>query len=92
MKLIFTGMLFYLQKLQAELDGLRSSVGDVSRRCVKFFEEKPASSGIPVLRSELSHAVEKMDKLHNLSAVYLEKLDFSPSVTSNCCFSSESQD
>uniref|UniRef100_A0AAX7UQ45 Microtubule actin crosslinking factor 1 n=1 Tax=Astatotilapia calliptera TaxID=8154 RepID=A0AAX7UQ45_ASTCA len=61
-------------KLQSELDSLRSSLGDVSHRCVKFFEEKPTSSSVPVLRSELNHAVEKMDKLHNLSAVYLEKL------------------
>uniref|UniRef100_UPI0037E860E5 microtubule-actin cross-linking factor 1 isoform X3 n=1 Tax=Semicossyphus pulcher TaxID=241346 RepID=UPI0037E860E5 len=62
------------EKLQAELDTLRSSLGDVSRRCVSFFEEKPTSSSVPVLRSELNHAVEKIDKLHNLSSVYLEKL------------------
>ncbi|XP_041665491.1 microtubule-actin cross-linking factor 1 isoform X19 [Cheilinus undulatus] len=62
------------EKLQSELDGLRSSLGDVSRRCVIFFEEKPTSSSVPVLRSELNHAVEKTDKLHNLSSVYLEKL------------------
>uniref|UniRef100_A0AAQ5ZBP5 Microtubule actin crosslinking factor 1 n=1 Tax=Amphiprion ocellaris TaxID=80972 RepID=A0AAQ5ZBP5_AMPOC len=62
------------EKLQSELDVLRSSVGDVSRRCVSFFEEKPTSSSVPVLRSELSLAVEKMDKLHNLSSVYLNKL------------------
>ncbi|XP_047185982.1 microtubule-actin cross-linking factor 1 isoform X7 [Scophthalmus maximus] len=62
------------EKLQSELDTLRSSLGDVSRRCVKFFEEKPTSSSVPVLRSELSQAVEKTDKLHNLSSVYLEKL------------------
>ncbi|XP_070841137.1 microtubule-actin cross-linking factor 1 isoform X16 [Chaetodon trifascialis] len=62
------------EKLQSELDALRSSLGDVSRRCVSFFEEKPTSSSIPVLRSELSQAVDKIDKLHNLSSVYLEKL------------------
>lgn len=62
-----------LQKLQEELDGLRSSLGDVSRRCVRFFEEKPSSSSVPALRSELTQAVDKMDKLHNLSSVYLEK-------------------
>ncbi|XP_040910093.1 microtubule-actin cross-linking factor 1 isoform X12 [Toxotes jaculatrix] len=62
------------EKLQSELDALRSSLGDVSRRCVSFFEEKPTSSSVPVLRSELSQAVEKTDKLHNLSSVYLEKL------------------
>uniref|UniRef100_A0A8C4IC72 Microtubule-actin cross-linking factor 1 n=1 Tax=Dicentrarchus labrax TaxID=13489 RepID=A0A8C4IC72_DICLA len=62
------------EKLQSELDALRSNLGDVSRRCVSFFEEKPTSSSVPVLRSELSQAVEKTDKLHNLSSVYLEKL------------------
>ncbi|XP_060914959.1 microtubule-actin cross-linking factor 1 isoform X2 [Labrus mixtus] len=62
------------EKLQSELDALRSSLGDVSRRCVSFFEEKPTSSSVPVLRSELNQAVEKIDKLHNLSSVYLEKL------------------
>ncbi|XP_069372125.1 microtubule-actin cross-linking factor 1, isoforms 1/2/3/4/5 isoform X7 [Paralichthys olivaceus] len=62
------------EKLQSELDTLRSGLGDVSRRCVRFFEEKPTSSSVPVLRSELNQAVEKTDKLHNLSCVYLEKL------------------
>lgn len=63
-----------LQKLQSELNALRSALGDVSRRCVGFFEEKPSSSSVPALRSELSRAVEKMDTLHNLSCVFLEKL------------------
>ncbi|KAF7655257.1 hypothetical protein LDENG_00058710, partial [Lucifuga dentata] len=62
------------EKLQSELDALRSSLGDVSRRCVSFFEEKPSSSSVPLLRSELSEAVEKTDKLHNLSSVFLQKL------------------
>ncbi|KAM4725474.1 microtubule-actin cross-linking factor 1 isoform 3-T3 [Anableps anableps] len=62
------------EKLKSELDSLRSGLGDVSRRCVKFFEEKPSSSSVPVLQSELSQGVERTDKLHNLSAVYLEKL------------------
>uniref|UniRef100_A0A7N6A7R6 SH3 domain-containing protein n=1 Tax=Anabas testudineus TaxID=64144 RepID=A0A7N6A7R6_ANATE len=61
-------------KLQSEIDALRSSLGDFSRRCVSFFEEKSTSSSVPVLRSELNQAVEKLDKLHNLSSVYLEKL------------------
>ncbi|XP_075995247.1 microtubule-actin cross-linking factor 1 isoform X3 [Genypterus blacodes] len=62
------------EKLQFELDSLRSSLGDTSRRCVSFFEEKPSSSSVPQLRSELSEAVDKMDKLHNLSSVFLQKL------------------
>uniref|UniRef100_A0A7N6BC15 Microtubule actin crosslinking factor 1 n=1 Tax=Anabas testudineus TaxID=64144 RepID=A0A7N6BC15_ANATE len=59
---------------ESEIDALRSSLGDFSRRCVSFFEEKSTSSSVPVLRSELNQAVEKLDKLHNLSSVYLEKL------------------
>uniref|UniRef100_G3NBA0 Microtubule actin crosslinking factor 1 n=1 Tax=Gasterosteus aculeatus TaxID=69293 RepID=G3NBA0_GASAC len=62
------------EELQSDLDAVRSSLGDVSRRCVSFFEEKPTSSAVPVLRSELNQVVEKTDKLHNLSTVYLEKL------------------
>uniref|UniRef100_A0A8C7FXA3 Microtubule actin crosslinking factor 1 n=1 Tax=Oncorhynchus kisutch TaxID=8019 RepID=A0A8C7FXA3_ONCKI len=62
------------QKLQSDLDGLRTSLGEVSRRCVNFFEEKPTSSTVPMLRSELNLAVEKIDRLHNLSSVYLRKL------------------
>uniref|UniRef100_A0A674BSA2 Microtubule actin crosslinking factor 1 n=1 Tax=Salmo trutta TaxID=8032 RepID=A0A674BSA2_SALTR len=52
----------------------RHLLGEVSRRCVSFFEEKPTSSSVPVLRSELNLAVEKIDRLHNLSSVYLRKL------------------
>eukprot|EP00063_Salmo_salar_P058160 XP_014032995.1 PREDICTED: microtubule-actin cross-linking factor 1-like isoform X24 [Salmo salar] len=62
------------EKLQSDLDGLRTSLGEVSSRCVSFFEEKPTSSSVPVLRSELNLAVEKIDRLHNLSSVYLHKL------------------
>uniref|UniRef100_A0A1A8DWI0 Microtubule-actin crosslinking factor 1 n=1 Tax=Nothobranchius kadleci TaxID=1051664 RepID=A0A1A8DWI0_NOTKA len=62
------------EKQQSELDALRSGLGDVSRRCLSFFQEKPTSSSVPGLQSQLSQAVEKMDKLHNLSSAYLEKL------------------
>uniref|UniRef100_A0A1A8EJA6 Microtubule-actin crosslinking factor 1 n=2 Tax=Nothobranchius korthausae TaxID=1143690 RepID=A0A1A8EJA6_9TELE len=62
------------EKQQSELDALRSGLGDVSRRCVSFFQEKPTSSSVPGLQSQLSQAVEKMDKLHSLSSAYLEKL------------------
>ena len=62
------------QRLKSELDVLRSSLGQISRCCIAFFEEKPTSSSVPVLRSELNQAVEKIDKVHSLSSVYLEKL------------------
>ncbi|TRY84291.1 hypothetical protein DNTS_025412 [Danionella cerebrum] len=62
------------EKLQQDLKGLQSNLGEVSRRCVSFFEEKPTSSSIPVLRSELNLAVEHIEKLNTLSSVYLQKL------------------
>lgn len=69
--------LMFFQKLQQDLKGLQSDLGEVSRRCVTFFEEKPTSSSVPVLRSELNLAVEHIDKLNSLSSVYLHKsVDF----------------
>ncbi|XP_057210504.1 microtubule-actin cross-linking factor 1, isoforms 1/2/3/4/5 isoform X14 [Triplophysa rosa] len=62
------------EKLQQDLKGLQSDLGEVSRRCVTFFEEKPTSSSVPVLRSELNLAVEHIEKLNSLSSVYLHKL------------------
>ncbi|XP_073668846.1 microtubule-actin cross-linking factor 1, isoforms 1/2/3/4/5 isoform X10 [Paramisgurnus dabryanus] len=62
------------EKLQQDLKGLQSDISEVSRRCVTFFEEKPTSSSVPVLRSELNLAVEHIEKLNSLSSVYLYKL------------------
>ncbi|XP_035384751.1 microtubule-actin cross-linking factor 1 isoform X15 [Electrophorus electricus] len=62
------------EKLQQDLKGLQSNLGDVSRRCVNFFEEKPTSSSVPTLRSELNLAVEQAERLNSLSTVYLHKL------------------
>ncbi|KAL2080392.1 hypothetical protein ACEWY4_024185 [Coilia grayii] len=62
------------EKLQQDLSGLRTDLGEVSRRCVSFFEEKPSSSSVPILRSELNLAVEQIERLHSLSSVYLHKL------------------
>lgn len=62
-----------VQKLQQHLKNLQSDLGDVSRRCVSFLEEKPSSSSVPVLRSELNLAVEKIERLNSLSSVYLHK-------------------
>uniref|UniRef100_A0A673K2E1 Microtubule-actin cross-linking factor 1-like n=1 Tax=Sinocyclocheilus rhinocerous TaxID=307959 RepID=A0A673K2E1_9TELE len=67
-------LLMVFQKLQQDLKGLQSDLGEVSRRCVSFFEEKPTSSSVPVLRSELNLAVEHIEKLNSLSSVYLQKL------------------
>uniref|UniRef100_H2SL43 Microtubule actin crosslinking factor 1 n=1 Tax=Takifugu rubripes TaxID=31033 RepID=H2SL43_TAKRU len=60
--------------METELGSLCATLGDLSGRCISFFEEKPTSSSIPALRSELNYTMEKTDQLHNLSSVYLEKL------------------
>ncbi|XP_060753614.1 microtubule-actin cross-linking factor 1 isoform X11 [Tachysurus vachellii] len=62
------------EKLHHHLKNLQSDLGNVSRRCVSFFEEKPSSSSVPVLRSELNLVVEKSERLNSLSSVYLHKL------------------
>ncbi|XP_047663906.1 microtubule-actin cross-linking factor 1, isoforms 1/2/3/5 isoform X27 [Tachysurus fulvidraco] len=62
------------EKLHHHLKNLQSDLGNVSRRCVSFFEEKPSSSSVPVLRSELNLVVEKSEQLNSLSSVYLHKL------------------
>ncbi|XP_068505073.1 microtubule-actin cross-linking factor 1 isoform X7 [Syngnathus scovelli] len=78
------------EEVEHDLDALRSNLGDVSRRCVAFLEDKPASSGVPALRSELNQAVEKMDKLHHLSSVFLQKLK-TVDVLMRCLEEAESQ-
>lgn len=72
------------QKLHQHLKNLQSDLGDVSRRCVSFFEEKPSSSSVPMLRSELNLAVEKSERLNSLSSVYLHKSVRTPT---HPCFS-----
>uniref|UniRef100_A0A3B3QP35 Microtubule actin crosslinking factor 1 n=1 Tax=Paramormyrops kingsleyae TaxID=1676925 RepID=A0A3B3QP35_9TELE len=62
------------ERLQQDLGGLRSDLGDVSRRCLGFFQEKPSSSSVPALRTQLGLTVEQMDRVHALSSVYLHKL------------------
>ncbi|XP_077405792.1 microtubule-actin cross-linking factor 1 isoform X5 [Vanacampus margaritifer] len=78
------------EKLDSDLDALRSDLSAVSRRCVAFLEEKPTSSGVPTLRSELNHAVEKMDTLRHLSSVFLQKLK-TVDVLMRCLEEAESQ-
>ncbi|KAJ3609546.1 hypothetical protein NHX12_024066 [Muraenolepis orangiensis] len=63
------------EKLQAELEAMQANMGEVSRRCVGFFQEKPSSSSVPDLRSELNQAVEKMDKLLKTVDVMIGRLE-----------------
>ncbi|MBN3307540.1 MACF1 factor, partial [Amia calva] len=62
------------EKLQKELDGLQSDLGQVSRKCVTFLDQSPSSASAPTLRSELHLAVERMERVQALSSVYLHRL------------------
>ncbi|XP_069051429.1 microtubule-actin cross-linking factor 1 isoform X15 [Lepisosteus oculatus] len=62
------------ERLQQELVGLQSDLGQVSRKCVSFFDESPTSASVPALRSELNLTVERMERVQSLSSVYLHKL------------------
>ncbi|XP_077599175.1 microtubule-actin cross-linking factor 1 isoform X4 [Stigmatopora nigra] len=62
------------QSVQSELDQLASDLDAVSGRCLAFLEDKPESSGVPALRSELDRSAESADGLRRLSSVFLEKL------------------
>ncbi|XP_053719860.1 microtubule-actin cross-linking factor 1 isoform X20 [Synchiropus splendidus] len=59
------------EKLQSELDNLRSHLSSLSPRCVSFLKEKPTSPSAPALRSELNQTMEKMDKVHQFSSSFL---------------------
>ncbi|MEQ2185077.1 hypothetical protein GOODEAATRI_014559, partial [Goodea atripinnis] len=71
------------EKLKSELDSLRSSLGDVSHRCVRFFEEKPSSSSVPqqehifqALQVQVGQAKEagaQLSKLHPDRSPELER-------------------
>nr|XP_014343669.1 PREDICTED: microtubule-actin cross-linking factor 1 [Latimeria chalumnae] len=62
------------ERLQEELEGLKSNLGEISDKCESFFYRSPASTGVPNLRSELNLAVQKMDRVYALSSVYLDRL------------------
>ncbi|XP_048671676.1 microtubule-actin cross-linking factor 1 isoform X31 [Marmota marmota marmota] len=59
---------------QEDLQQLRSDLDAVSMKCNSFLHQSPSSSSVPTLRSELNLLVEKMDHVHSLSTVYLNKL------------------
>ncbi|VTJ52345.1 Hypothetical predicted protein [Marmota monax] len=59
---------------QEDLQQFRSDLDAVSMKCNSFLHQSPSSSSVPTLRSELNLLVEKMDHVHSLSTVYLNKL------------------
>ncbi|NXA41394.1 MACF1 factor, partial [Eudromia elegans] len=62
------------ERLQEDLERLRSELRHVSERCYSFLKKAPTGSSTPRLRSELDLVVNKMDQMNGLSSIYLEKL------------------
>ncbi|XP_055560145.1 microtubule-actin cross-linking factor 1 isoform X14 [Falco cherrug] len=62
------------ERMQEDLQRLQSDLRFVSERCYSFLDKAPAGSSTPHLRAELDLVVNKMDQLHGLSSVYLDKL------------------
>ncbi|NXQ91099.1 MACF1 factor, partial [Nyctibius grandis] len=62
------------ERTQEDLQRLQSDLRFVSERCYSFLDKAPAGPSTPHLRSELDLLVNKMDQMHGLSSIYLDKL------------------
>ncbi|XP_026719020.1 microtubule-actin cross-linking factor 1 [Athene cunicularia] len=62
------------EHMQEDLQRLQSDLRFVSERCYSFLDKAPAGPSTPHLRSELDLVVNKMDQMHGLSSIYLDKL------------------
>ncbi|XP_053415510.1 plectin isoform X9 [Nycticebus coucang] len=62
------------QKAQAELEGLGKGVTRLSVEAEKILTLPKPSPAAPTLRSELELTLGKLEQVHSLSAIYLEKL------------------
>uniref|UniRef100_A0A8C8EFD2 Microtubule actin crosslinking factor 1 n=1 Tax=Otus sunia TaxID=257818 RepID=A0A8C8EFD2_9STRI len=62
------------ERTQEDLQRLQSDLRFVSERCYSFLDKAPAGPSTPHLRSELDLVVNKMDQMHGLSSIYLDKL------------------
>ncbi|XP_032872609.1 plectin isoform X1 [Amblyraja radiata] len=62
------------QKIHAELEGIKTNLNSVTEKTRKVLSATEQLSSAPVLRSELDLTLQKMQRVHSLSTVYLEKL------------------
>ncbi|NXK54180.1 MACF1 factor, partial [Chauna torquata] len=62
------------ERVQEDLQRLKSDLRYISERCYSFLDKAPAGSSTPHLRSELNLVVNKMDQMYGLSSIYLDKL------------------
>ncbi len=64
---------FILQKVQAELEGIKKDLDKTVEKSEAVLATSQQSSSAPVLRSEIDITQKKMEHVYSLSAVYLEK-------------------
>ncbi|XP_072404549.1 microtubule-actin cross-linking factor 1 isoform X16 [Chiloscyllium punctatum] len=62
------------ENMQQELDGLKSQLNQVTKKCESFFHQSPSAASIPALHSELELVTQKMNQVHLLSSTYMDKL------------------
>ncbi|XP_072357310.1 microtubule-actin cross-linking factor 1 isoform X21 [Scyliorhinus torazame] len=62
------------ERMQQELNGLKSDLNQVTKKCESFFYQSPSATSIPALHSELDLVVQKMNQVHSLSSIYMDKL------------------
>ncbi|XP_029700380.1 plectin isoform X2 [Takifugu rubripes] len=62
------------KKVQVELDGLKKELNCLTEKVEEILASPQQASSSPVLRSELDVTLKKMDHVHGLSSIYLEKL------------------
>ncbi|XP_068773809.1 microtubule-actin cross-linking factor 1 isoform X12 [Struthio camelus] len=62
------------ERMQEDLQRLKSDLRHISERCYSFLNKAPTGSSTPHLRSELELVVNKMDQMYGLSSIYLDKL------------------
>ncbi|KAM6350464.1 plectin [Podargus strigoides] len=62
------------QQTHRELEGLRQELVALSEQAEVALAQAEPTASVPVLRSQLALVLQRMDRVHGLSALYLEKL------------------
>ncbi|XP_063307013.1 plectin isoform X2 [Pelobates fuscus] len=62
------------QQIHFELESIQKSLDKVNEKTQKLLTQPDLGPTAPVLRSELEVTLQKMDQVHSLSTIYLEKL------------------
>lgn len=60
--------------MQTELDSIKKDLDAVVKQSEAALASSKQSTSAPVLRSELDITLKKMEHVHSLSSVYLDKL------------------